>query len=238
MLTRGRFLERSLVAVGKIVDSKYVFPIRSGKMIGLISIAMKGRVSSVCKFLPIFDTNDRWKFLAINKESLWSWSIPWTVKKGVCNKEDQRFKGMPIDRSVLETRYMEEWMVKDWRARYRANKFNTSSSIFKGFMSRRDPLIKVLSVDKTDRRCSSGKTTMMTPERYLPTIFVSFYKERRLLWFSTTSTHKNIRNLENVNDTRAHTCVIARDFRLWSGSGVNRKLLSIVKQETLEPRKL
>lgn len=126
---------------------------------------MKGRVSSVCKFLPIFDTNDRWKFLAINKESLWSWSIPWTVKKGVCNKEDQRFKGMPIDRSVLETRYMEEWMVKDWRARYRANKFNTSSSIFKGFMSRRDPLIKVLSVDKTDRRCSSGKTTMMAPER-------------------------------------------------------------------------
>lgn len=146
MLTRGRFLERSLVAVGKIVDSslKYVFPIRSGKMIGLISIAMKGRVTSVCKFLPIFDTNDRWKFLAINKESLWSWSIPWTVKKGVCNKEDERFKGMPIDRSVLETRYMEEWMVKDWRARYRANKFNTSSSIFKGFMSRRDPLIKVI----------------------------------------------------------------------------------------------
>lgn len=61
MLTRGRFLERSLVAVGKIVDSslKYVFPIRSGKMIGLISIAMKGRVSSICKFLPIFDRNDR-----------------------------------------------------------------------------------------------------------------------------------------------------------------------------------
>lgn len=43
---------------------------------------------------------------------------------------------------------------------------------------------------------------------------------------------------QNVNDTQAHTCVIARDFRLWSGSGVNRKLLSIVKQETLEPRKL
>lgn len=69
---------------------------------------------------------------------------PLNSKKGVCNKEDQRFKGMPIDRSVLETRYMEEWMVKDWRARYRANKFNTSSSIFKGFMSRRDPLIKVI----------------------------------------------------------------------------------------------
>lgn len=43
MLTRGRFLERSLV--GKIVDSslKYVFPIRSGKMIGLISIARNER---------------------------------------------------------------------------------------------------------------------------------------------------------------------------------------------------
>lgn len=234
MLIRGRFLERSLVAVGKIVDSKYVFSIRSGKMIGLISIAMKGRVSSVCKFLPIFDTNDRLKFLAINKESLWSWSIPWTVKKGVCNKEDQRFKGMPIDRSVLETRYMEEWMVKDWRARYRANKFNTSSSIFKGFMSRRDPLIKPID----DARAEKQRWWPQKDGPYLPTIFVSFYKERRLLWFSTTSTHKNIRNLENVNDTRAHTCVIARDFRLWSGSGVNRKLLSIVKQETLEPRKL
>lgn len=49
-------LERSLVAVGKIVDSKYVFPIRSGKMIGLISIARNERKGVEC--LQIF-TNIR-----------------------------------------------------------------------------------------------------------------------------------------------------------------------------------
>lgn len=58
MLTRGRFLERSLVAVGKIVDSKYVFSIRSGKMIGLISIARNERKGVEC--LQIF-TNIRYK---------------------------------------------------------------------------------------------------------------------------------------------------------------------------------
>lgn len=60
MVTRGRFLERSLVAVGKIVDSslKYVFPIRSGKMIGLISIARNERKGVEC--LQIF-TNIRYK---------------------------------------------------------------------------------------------------------------------------------------------------------------------------------
>lgn len=51
-------MERSLVAVSKIVDSKYVFSIRSGKMIELISIARNERKGDEC--LQIF-TNIRYK---------------------------------------------------------------------------------------------------------------------------------------------------------------------------------
>lgn len=53
---------------------------------------------------------------------------------------------MPIDRSVLETRYMEEWTVKG------PNKFNTSPSIFKGFTSQRDSVDKgfYLSIKSID----------------------------------------------------------------------------------------
>lgn len=81
------------------------------------------------------------QFSGINKESLLI--DPWE-KKRVCNKE--RFKGMPIDRSVLETRYMEEWTVKG------PNKFNTSPSIFKGFTSQRDSVDKgfYLSIKSID----------------------------------------------------------------------------------------